>query len=89
MQQGPRMPETGSWSPPTGSTPPPITRVGVILDVAITTGQTNEGDMIESQVHEVGRPDIHAENLAAAVAFDADCDDYRDRTMRTFCRTYT
>jgi hypothetical protein len=27
--------------------------VGVILDVALTTGQTNEGEMIEPQVEEV------------------------------------
>jgi len=27
--------------------------VGVILDVAVTTGQTNEGEMIEPQVDEV------------------------------------
>ncbi|MBP0114931.1 transposase [Bradyrhizobium vignae] len=29
-------------------------KVGVILDVAIATGQTNEGEMIEPQVDEVG-----------------------------------
>src|SRR6201999_2322897 len=28
-------------------------KVGVILDVALTTGQTNEGEMIEPQVEEV------------------------------------
>lgn len=28
-------------------------KVGVILDVAVTTGQTNEGEMIEAQVDEV------------------------------------
>jgi hypothetical protein len=28
-------------------------KVGVILDVAVTTGQTNEGEMIEPQVDEV------------------------------------
>lgn len=28
-------------------------KVGVVLDVAVTTGQTNEGEMIESQVDEV------------------------------------
>ena len=30
-------------------------KVGVILDVEVTTGQTNEGDIIELQVDEVGR----------------------------------
>jgi transposase len=30
-------------------------KVGVILDVEVTTGQTNEGDIIEIQVDEVGR----------------------------------
>ncbi|SFN95128.1 Transposase DDE domain-containing protein [Bradyrhizobium sp. Rc3b] len=29
-------------------------KVGVILDVAVTTGRTNEGEMIELQVDEVG-----------------------------------
>ena len=29
--------------------------MGVILDVEVTTGQTNEGDIIEPQVDEVGR----------------------------------
>ena len=28
-------------------------KVGVILDVAVTTGQTNEGEMIEPQVDEI------------------------------------
>ena len=28
-------------------------KVGVILDVAVTTGQTNEGEMLEPQVDEV------------------------------------
>jgi hypothetical protein len=28
-------------------------KVGVILDVEVTTGQTNEGEMIEPQVDEV------------------------------------
>jgi len=28
-------------------------KVGVILDVEVTTGQTNEGDMIEPQVEEI------------------------------------
>src|SRR3954464_14639874 len=30
-------------------------KVGVILDVEVTTGQTNEGDIIEPQVDEVSR----------------------------------
>ncbi|WP_256465111.1 transposase [Bradyrhizobium sp. CW7] len=30
-------------------------KIGVILDVAVTTGQTNEGEMIELQVDEVKR----------------------------------
>ena len=31
-------------------------KLGVILDVEVTTGQTNEGDIIEPQVDEVKRP---------------------------------
>ena len=31
-------------------------KLGVILDVVVTTGQTNEGDIIEPQVDEVRRP---------------------------------